>query len=518
MTRRSRYSISNIGPWLAALGALFLIGAVQQFFARNPTAGDKIVTLLWILLGTLIFAVIVLVLGGGVAGVVKMWNKATTVQPDERGGLPVHYRTVRASDVPIRQLQSINRANEARARRALPDGVVHVSTTHNADYAPFVQEPEVLEGEVVPDVPPLSALLRDGAIKPGQFCIGWDGEKFIYGTWEDFCTIGAGGTMGTGKSNDGAFYLAQVLAVGGIGYVADPNNGHSQSLGNRLGRMKELLAAPIAKTPEEILNLVRRVRRLLDQRIDTNDEGETPLILLIDEFTALMLDDDVAKELPKLLSTINTQGRKYGVFVFLLAQLWGAEMTGGTKVRNLLAGRICHNLPMQEARNLLGLPASAMPKDIGSLRRGECYVRTLQGALHRVTIPLVDAQGVSDLRKLVAGAETDVIAEVIAPGLPGGFPDRAIKAVPTLRAITGQSPGNQMATTRAIGPALLKLADVADQEPEFLRTWIVKQLRARKPLSEICKAVHPAAERGGNPYTVARAAVEEVIGEEMGED
>jgi hypothetical protein len=509
-----RYTPPSSTPGIVAVAAVVLLAAfgVQQFWTRNPTPGDKIVALLWILLAVVILAAIGVVLGGGVAGVVKMWNKATTVQPDERGALPVHARTIRTTDVALRSLNAMQRTELARASRVIPEGVHTVTSAIPNGPMSLVYDADEVEPDTQ-EVPPLSVLLRDGTIRQGQFCIGFgiDGRP-IYGTYEEFCAIGDGGTMGTGKSNDGAFYLAQVLAVGGQGYVADPNAGHPQSLTNYLGRMVEMLSAPVAKDPEAILRLVQKVRRVLGERIATNYDGAVPLILLIDEFTALMLDDDLAVEIPKLLTIINAQGRKYGVFVFLLAQLWGAEMTGGTKVRNLLAARICHNLPMQEARNLLGLPASAMPKDIGSLKRGECYVRTLTGALHRVTIPLVDAEGVADLRRRVASGGTVGLSQGLSEGFPEAFPTVSLKVVKPL-AVNDSESGRE-----SVPESLERWADALDFTPVHLRALIVAAYRRPDAVaSKIPTMIDPAA-KAGNRRELAQKAIAEVMREQLREE
>lgn len=499
---------SEYGPIVVAAAAVVLFGGgaliwfvahrISTFLATHQTASAA--------LGWLLFALvvgIVLAAFGGLAFLgARAWHHRGLVMPTEDGRVPVHLKTLRTTGADVEQMRNAGRVAFEDSRRLIPQGTHTASISHPG----AIVDAEIVDAEIVEpvrDVPPLSALLRDGLIRPGRFCIGFglDGQP-IYGTWEDFCTIGAGGTMGTGKSNDGAFYLAQVLAVGGIGYVADPNAGHSQSLANRLGKMAEMLAAPVAKMPPDILELVQKVRRILAERIATNDEGEVPIILLIDEFTAIMLDDDLAEALPKLLSIINTQGRKYGVFVFLLAQLWGAEMTGGTKVRNLLAGRICHNLPMQEARNLLGLPAAAMPKDIAELQRGECYVRTLTGALHRVTIPLVDAEGVADLRRRVAGSAGGGTFDGPSMDLRSTF------AAPVLRAVESISEGGSEG-------ALEKWADALDFTVNHLRALIVARLQEGKTAAQLITLIDERA-KGGDRRMLAQRAVAEVMKSEIG--
>lgn len=509
---------SDYGPIVVAAAAVVVIGggALIWFVAHRISTFLATHTAASAALGWLLFALvvgIVLAAFGGLAFLgARAWHHRGLVMPTEDGRVPVHLKTLRTTGADVAQMKNVGRAALENSRRLIPQGTHTASISHPG----AIVDAEIVDAEIVEtvrDVPPLSALLRDGLIRPGRFCIGFglDGQP-IYGTWEDFCTIGAGGTMGTGKSNDGAFYLAQVLAVGGIGYVADPNAGHSQSLANRLGKMAEMLAAPVAKMPVDILQLVQKVRRILAERIATNDEGEVPIILLIDEFTAIMLDDDLAEALPKLLSIINTQGRKYGVFVFLLAQLWGAEMTGGTKVRNLLAGRICHNLPMQEARNLLGLPASAMPQDVGSLKRGRAYVRTLTGALHCVDIPLVDAEGVADLRRRVASGRTTGLSQGLSEGFPEAFPTVSLKVVKPL-AVNGSESGRE-----SVPESLERWADALDFTPTHLRALIVAAHRRPDAVaSKIPTMIDPAA-KTGNRRELAQKAIAEVMREQLREE
>lgn len=506
------------GPIVVAAAAVVLFGGgaliwfvahrISTFLATHPAASAVLGWLLFALVVGIVFAAF-----GGLAFLgTRAWHHRGLVMPTEDGRVPVHLKTLRLTGADVAQMKNAGRAAFENSRRLIPQGTHTASISHPG----AIVDAEIVDAEIVEpaqDVPPLSVLLREGRIRMGQFCIGFglDGQP-IYGTYEQFCAIGDGGTMGTGKSNDGAFYLAQVLAVGGQGYVADPNSGHPQSLTNYLGEMVEMLSAPVAKDYEDILRLVQRVRRVLGERIATNYDGSVPLILLIDEFTALLLDDDLAVEIPKLLTIINAQGRKYGVFVFLLAQLWGAEMTGGTKVRNLLAARICHNLPMQEARNLLGLPASAMPKDIGELKRGECYVRTLTGALHRVTIPLVDAEGVADLRRRVASGGTVGLSQGLSEGFPEAFPTVSLKVVKPLAVNDSES------SRESVPESLDRWADALDFTPVHLRALIVAAHRRPDAVaSKIPTMIDPAA-KAGNRRELAQKAIAEVMREQLGEE
>lgn len=535
--RRYTPPFSTSGIVAVAAAVLLVAVGVQQFWTRNPTPGDKIVALLWILLAVVILAVIGLVLGGGVAGVVKMWNKATTVQPDERGALPVHARTIRTTDVALRSLNAMQRTELARASRAIPDGVHTVtSAIPNTATLELVEDAEIVEAQRV--VPTFSDLVRSHKVGPGQpLVIGYDGDgELVVGSWEDFYSMGVGGIPGSGKSNTAVHFIAQVLAADGEVYLWDPNKGNRQSLANRLGPMADLLADAIAKSHEEGLALVRKFHGDLQERKRIDDERDRlgqpeiewpPSLLVVDEFTIVMKKEqsrlsvleskdrktEEVRGLQGLLGDVNLEGRKYGKYALYLGQIWSAAATGGGDMRDALGASIVHKSRQAQARMLSGALGAEMPRDIFDLQKGECYVFTSTGEQWRVQIPLVDAQGVADLRKLVAAGGARPVSAVVSEAVSSGFRDSrnhpVLKAVPVLAEI-GPKPEPKP------GPDLVWWADATDHSPEYLRRMVRKLVGTdRLGLPAAIRQIDPKA-TGGDRYTKALAAATEIIREGLG--
>ncbi len=91
-----------------------------------------------------------------------------------------------------------------------------------------------------------------------------------------------------------------------------------------------------------------------------------PIAVVIDEFTNIMWDMKdkdsdwhvVANKLHRLIKTLNTSGRKYGIFCLCIGQATNADSTGGTIIRDLFNTRVAHSMRINQAKMLQRWPIS----------------------------------------------------------------------------------------------------------------------------------------------------------------
>lgn len=235
---------------------------------------------------------------------------------------------------------------------------------------------------------PFAQILRAGIIGPGKpIVVGYD-DKGDAVTTKEPRTKGIGGVQGAGKtvSTLGSVLSEIVYTNGEVRYIIcdkHMNGGTDESLVERLDPLYEFfldidevragvqptntaylshLSRMTKNNPvpggRELLDWVKVLRFEFEERL--NGKKGRPWVLIIDEFSAIMKDKTVAPQVADMLEVLGEEGRKFGLTITLIGQVWKATRTGGTEVRDVLPEFIAHRMPENWAK--LVVPSSSVRK------------------------------------------------------------------------------------------------------------------------------------------------------------
>ncbi|HEU4329416.1 MAG TPA: hypothetical protein VFS21_40135 [Roseiflexaceae bacterium] len=302
------------------------------------------------------------------------------------------------------------------AAPAAPAAPTALSST--ASSSSTTSAPPALD-HVARELPTFRQLLEAGEIGPRPdgrkqpILLGLDAATGapITGTWRELYSAGLGGLQGSGKTWTAATLLAQSALNGARLIIADPHAGDAESLAQRCAPLAPALLCDIAEDDRAILRALELAQDELERRKTGKSAERWPLIIAIDEWTALRRGE-LGERLPEIVESIATEGRKLEIHALLLAQRWDKESAGG--FRNTLSAAYIHRMRPAEARMLTGLPASYLPADVLQLAPGSAYLLSTRGELRRVVTPLTTP---ADLAAVGARLQA---ASAPAAGVPVG--------------------------------------------------------------------------------------------------
>lgn len=259
-----------------------------------------------------------------------------------------------------------------------------------------------------------SELLQDGtvnyALSQNKIVLGYTQNELRFGSWFDLYSCGIGGVSGSGKTTTVRFLLFQAVLAGSQLIMIDPHIGEKEeSLAAQFSdtlRRALYLFDPCGDVPSFIL---QRVRWLKKEMADRKLKGKkTPIIMLvIDEYNAVMRDEQVRKAVAELLVIIAQEGRKFGVFAMLIGQRWSAQDIGGADVRTSLASTLAHRFTdVDQAKKLVGDGREA--NKCLRLAQGHYLFRDTSGALNEMTTPNTVAEDGEYIQQLLDHPETSI--------------------------------------------------------------------------------------------------------------
>lgn len=346
-----------------------------------------------------------------------------TARPDARGLYPLPAAGLAdaapALAMVYHQTQAIAAANQ---QRPTPDHVTyapHVITRATpAELAP----PEDT-GAGSATAPTFAQLLDTGSIAPGRpLLLGYTLDGPLTGSWRDLYSSAIAGISGSGKTTTARFLAAQSALQGARFAVIDPHaDAGSDSLAATLQPLEPAFLCDPAADDKRILATVRQIRAHLDARIHGREPARTPIILCIDEFTALMGRSALAAPLAEVVEMIAQEGRKAQVFVLLSGQIWDADRAGGTALRDSLASAYIHRSRRRQIQMLLGL-GEALP-NVADLATGTALLYRTSGELVTVAIPdtrAEDMRRVGDIMHTTQHASTIPLSPATMP-LPARY-------------------------------------------------------------------------------------------------
>ena len=242
-------------------------------------------------------------------------------------------------------------------------------------------------------IPDFAQLLATGQVgTPDTLLLGFEAGAARYGAWTDMYSTAVAGKPGTGKSTSQRFYACQTALSGARFVVCDPHYGAgSDSLGESLHPLLEAGAGlcEVASSEADIVNAVLLVQSIGKART-AGDPERTPIILWIDEATALLNRSEIGGALGALLEAIAQEYRKVGVYASISGQLWSADRMPSS-LKHSLASVLAHRMHRDVARALL---PSGAARYVEGLEAGQALFYKTNGDQVLLTIPNTTARDV----------------------------------------------------------------------------------------------------------------------------
>lgn len=341
---------------------------LDAFFFRHPWIGPAV---FWVL--TLAVVVVIVAGAGAVAARLVGWGLAGAVIRS-RLGVPVNVADVLRTPYLIAEGQAITLELE-RARYSQFPSV----STLSGYKPPEVIQPPPEQQALLPAPPPLDPtqselehlisighMRRSGhSVLIGHEAATEPGARYGRPHYLDLRAkpvIAVAGAQQTGKSSAVRSILAQLAIQPGEApgiVICDPHGQvAAKSLAVSCGPLAQSWLWQPAIEPTAILDSVRRVRAIGDARLAGRDTSSHMIVLVIDEFTALM--DQKGEQAAELARHVRSFGFQYAkepanIRLILIGQSWHADLTGGTAMRHAIQAALVHAVRRQEAAYLLPL-------------------------------------------------------------------------------------------------------------------------------------------------------------------
>lgn len=336
------------------------------------------------------------------------------VKPDKFGQLPVSRAQITAGDfrqlayqlapelARIYQLEAIHQPGQTPAHLSQHIAHAPAALPSSPASAPAGLLPDSGQPEAAA-IPSFAELLDRGRVGHNNpLLLGFDAATGaeLNGTWKDLYSAAIAGVSGSGKTTTVRFLAAQSALHGARWVLLDPHaDAGEDSLAGTLAPLASTFLCAPAVQHRAMLESVKLVNDELDRRLASRSAERWPLILAADEFTSLMRGD-LAEPLAGLVEKIAQEGRKVLVFAMISGQIWTAERTGGSALRDSLASCYVHRMKRRQANHLLQL-GDELPETL-TLATGHALLYRTNGELVEVVVPNTSADDISRVATLLA--------------------------------------------------------------------------------------------------------------------
>jgi hypothetical protein len=393
------------GVMLSILGGIALIGfglylAAQLLLAGiYDILGEDLTTFLFAVVIVCAFAAVVcalLMLCGrlgmwiyGVFGRIRSEVKAKQEETrltrvDAQGIPPLPRQLVENPQYAAALLALVYQGIEAKKPPSVPQTLTYAP---HLRYSNDVQSALAEPAAPALDVKDFWTLFTGGHLPERGFLMGYsldDGQP-VLADWRNLYSVLIGGQSGSGKSTLIRNILAQSALQGGRFLVLDPHYGAGEeSLGASLRPLQSRMIAEPASNDASMLDTLRYIASAGRSRLQGKDKDKTPLILVVDELTALLQRSGIAGELTATLGQISQETRKVGVFCLAIGQQFSSEVMS-TPVRNSFVSYVTCRTRRDVARVMSG--SNLFGKAAETLTTGQAVWMTPQGEFHRLAVP-----------------------------------------------------------------------------------------------------------------------------------
>lgn len=157
----------------------------------------------------------------------------------------------------------------------------------------------------------------------------------------------------------------------------------------------------------ELLQWCKLIRLEMERRLQGKKGPHW--VVIIDEFSAVMQNSKVSKEVGALLEALNEQARKLHITVLLIGQVWKATRTGGSELRDTLPQFKAHRMSRAWAKLL-------MPEDVArKVERLPNYEIVLwyNGTDTRVRVPYTTQEDAANIARLYSPLRPGVVVKEV---------------------------------------------------------------------------------------------------------
>jgi len=311
------------------------------------------------------------------------------VAPDPNGLLPVDGRyllSASGSDAAIKSHMAFHWSNRNEP----------ATVPHSLSYSPRIQVKQ--DGSLLPgadvagllqsvSVDSLSELWRTNRLPRDGFLMGYnlDDNEPVDANWRHLYSALIGGMSGTGKSTLIRSILAQSAMQGGKFIVLDPHyDSGDESLGASLYPLGNRLLFDVAHDDKGMTDALFYVDSVGARRLAGRDQDRSPMILVVDETTALLQRSNIAPLLAMVLGKISQETRKVGVYAMCIGQSFNGSVMD-TTVRNSFVSMIAMRSRRDVARVQSG--NAEFGKAAEKLQIGQCVWLPPSGEMKRLAVP-----------------------------------------------------------------------------------------------------------------------------------
>lgn len=320
------------------------------------------------------------------------------VAPDEQGRLPIPASLLRTPEFAHRAMD-VHTAS-------------YMSNLHTFTYSPEnAQTINGIEQEAIAAVSQAGhtpntfwQLYQEGQLPHQGFLMGYtldENSEPVTADWRDLYSALIGGKSGTGKSTLIRSILAQSAMQGGRFVVIDPHYGAGEeSLGASLQPLRNLLLCDIATDERQMIDALGYVGAIGQRRLQGQDRERWPLVLIVDETTALFQRSQVARQLAEVLGQISQETRKVSIYALCIGQNFDGRIMD-TTIRNSFVSMLSMPARRDVARVQSG--NTEFGRVAETLKIGQCVWLTPAGELHRLAVPNCTQQDLELIARQVGG-------------------------------------------------------------------------------------------------------------------
>jgi len=323
---------------------------------------------------------------------------AAFIEPNTDGLLPVHAGLLSRPDFGAASIS------------------VHLARQSGRAQLPMLESVQVAQPAQL-TVAPQSfwELFQANKLPAHGFLMGYEDGQEITADWSDLYSALVGGQSGSGKSTLIRSILAQSALQGGRFVVLDKHYGAgAESLGESLQPLRNLMLCDVASNDQQMVDALSYVRDLGEQRLSGASRDKSPVILVVDETTAVLQRSATAAALSDVLGQISQETRKVGVFALCIGQNFHGNIMD-TTVRDSFVSFISCRARRNVAKTMTD--NNEFGKMAQELAIGQAVWMTPGGDVHKLAVPNCTAHDLDLVATHVFGGkqpETDADSKKMA--------------------------------------------------------------------------------------------------------